>query len=94
MCVCVRERERERDTEREREREYAHVPEACIKRAITFARETILVTYNLEIFLRFCFFSIFLETLKIQMMVFQSSITERRSQVRKKSSGNRVDAVY
>ena len=66
---CVRER----DTERERVREYAHAREACIKRAITFARETILVTDNLEIFLRFCFLSIFLKKLKFQMMVFQRS---------------------
>ena len=68
----------ERDTEREREREYADAREACIKRAITFARETILVTYNLEIFLRFCFLSIhvFLKKLKFQMMVFQRSPTD------------------
>lgn len=68
----------ERDTEREREREYADAREACIKREITFARETILVTYNLEIFLRFCFLSIhvFLKKLKFQMMVFQRSPTD------------------
>ena len=66
----------ERDTRKGREREYTHAREASIKRAITFARKTILVTYSLEIFLRFCFLSIFLKKLKFQVMVFQRSPTD------------------
>ena len=66
----------ERETRKGREREYTHAREASIKRAITFARKTILVTYSLEIFLRFCFLSIFLKKLKFQVMVFQRSPTD------------------